>query len=135
MGEAPHLWFLVVYFAAVLALVAGMIGASFVFGQHHLARSTIQPFESGMLPVADARLRFPMQFYLVAMLFVIFDLESVFIYAWAIAVRQAGWHGYIAVLGFIGVLFVALVYLWRIGALNWGPKPRQLRVPAREAAS
>ncbi|HET9147826.1 MAG TPA: NADH-quinone oxidoreductase subunit A [Acetobacteraceae bacterium] len=129
MGETPHLWFLVVYFAAVLALVAGMIGASFAFGQRHLARATVQPFESGMIPVADARLRFPMQFYLVAMLFVIFDLESVFIYAWAIAIRPAGWNGYIAILGFIFLLLAALVYLWRIGALNWGPRPRMRPAP------
>jgi NADH-quinone oxidoreductase subunit A len=124
MGETPHLWILVVYFVAILALVGGMIGASYVLGRRHLARSTIVPFESGMLPVADARLRFPIQFYLVAMLFVIFDLESVFIYAWAIAIRPAGWNGYIAILGFIVLLLAALVYLWRIGALDWGPKPR-----------
>lgn len=129
MGETPHLWFLVVYFAAVLALVGGMIGASFALGQRHLARATIEPFESGMIPVADARLRFPMQFYLVAMLFVIFDLESVFIYAWAIAIRPAGWNGYIAILGFIGLLLAALIYLWRIGALNWGPRPRMRPAP------
>lgn len=129
MGEAPHIWFLVVYFFAVLALVAGMIGGSFVLGQRHMARSTIQPFESGVLPVADARLLFPIQFYLVAMFFVIFDLESVFIYAWAIAARIAGWNGYFTILAFIGVLLVALIYLWRIGALDWGPKPRLLPVP------
>jgi NADH-quinone oxidoreductase subunit A len=129
MGEAPHIWFLVVYFFAVLALVAGMIGGSFVLGQRHMARSTIQPFESGVLPVDDARLLFPIQFYLVAMFFVIFDLESVFIYAWAIAARDAGWNGYFTILAFIGVLLVALVYLWRIGALDWGPKPRLLPVP------
>lgn len=69
---------------------------------------------------------FQSQFYLVAMLFVIFDLESVFIYAWAIALRPAGWPGYMAILAFIGLLLAALVYLWRIGALDWGPKPRVL---------
>lgn len=128
MGEAPHIWFLVVYFIALLALVGGMIGGSFVLGQRHMARATIQPFESGMLPVEDARMLFPIQFYLVAMFFVIFDLESVFIYAWAIAARVAGWNGYFSILAFIGVLLAALVYLWRIGALDWGPKPRRLPV-------
>ncbi|MCF3947140.1 NADH-quinone oxidoreductase subunit A [Acidiphilium sp. AL] len=129
MGKATHLWFLVVYFGAVFALVAAMIGGSFVLGQRHTARSTIQPFESGILPVADARMRFPIQFYLVAMLFVVFDLESVFIYAWAIAIRPAGWNGYIAMLGFIFLLLAALAYLWRIGALDWGPRPRIRPVP------
>jgi NADH-quinone oxidoreductase subunit A len=131
MGETPHIWFLVVYFIAVLALVAGMIGGSFVLGQIHMKRSTKLPFESGMLPVGDARLRFPIQFYLVAMLFVIFDLESVFIYAWAVVTRPAGWNGYFTMLAFIGVLLAALVYLWRIGALEWGPKPRTLPVAGR----
>ncbi|HEX7389386.1 MAG TPA: NADH-quinone oxidoreductase subunit A [Acidiphilium sp.] len=124
MGKATHLWFLVVYFCAVFALVALMIGGSYVLGQRHTSRATIIPFESGMLPVADARLRFPVQFYLVAMLFVVFDLESVFIYAWAVAVRPAGWDGYIAIIGFIVVLLAALAYLWRIGALDWGPRSR-----------
>ncbi len=126
MGETLHIWFMVVYFVAILALVAAMIGGSYVLGQRHLARATILPFESGILPVGDARLRFPIQFYLVAMLFVIFDLETVFIYAWAVVIRPAGWNGYMAILTFIFVLFAALVYLWRIGALDWGPKPRKL---------
>jgi NADH-quinone oxidoreductase subunit A len=124
MVEAPHIWYLVVYFVAILALVAGMIAGASVLGQRHLARATVLPFESGMLPLADARLRFPIQFYLVAMLFVIFDLESVFIYTWAIAVRPEGWRGYFSMLGFIFVLLAALAYLWRIGALEWGPRPR-----------
>ena len=131
MGETLHIWFLVVYIVAVLALVAGMIGGSFFLGQRHMTRATMQPFESGMLPLGDARLRFPIQFYLVAMLFVIFDLESVFIYTWAIAIRPARWNGYIAILAFIGVLLAALAYLWRIGALDWGPRPRLRPVPAR----
>ncbi len=129
MGNVPHIWFLVGYFVAVLALVVGMVGVSFVLGQRHLARATILPFECGMLPIADARIRFPVQFYMIAMMFVIFDLESVFIYAWAIVIRQAGWSGYLAILGFIGVLLAALAYLWRIGALEWGPTPRVLPLP------
>ena len=124
MGNAPELWLLVVYGCAVLALVAAMIGGSYVLGQHHVTRATIQPFESVILPSMDARLQFPIQFYLVAMLFVVFDLESVFIYAWAVALRPAGWSGYFAMLSFIIILLAALVYLWRIGALNWGPRPR-----------
>jgi NADH-quinone oxidoreductase subunit A len=124
MENAPELWLLVVYTCGILALVAVMIGGSYVLGQRHVARATVQPFESGILPTADARLRFPIQFYLVAMLFVVFDLESVFIYAWAVALRPAGWDGYRAMLAFIVILLAALAYLWRIGALEWGPKPR-----------
>jgi NADH-quinone oxidoreductase subunit A len=61
--------------------------------------------------------------------FVIFDLETVFIFAWAIAFRDVGWAGYIEVLVFMGILIAALAYLWRIGALDWGPQRRQLRLP------
>jgi NADH-quinone oxidoreductase subunit A len=63
------------------------------------------------------------RFYLVAVLFVIFDLEAVFIFAWAVAARQAGWAGYIEILVFIGVLAAALAYLWRVGALDWHQSP------------
>jgi NADH-quinone oxidoreductase subunit A len=66
-------------------------------------------------------------FYLIAMLFVIFDLESVFIFAWAVDVRNLGWAGYVEVLIFTGVLLAALAYLWRVGALDWGSARRRRR--------
>jgi len=99
-----------------------MTAASYVLGQRHTSKATIQPFESGIVTVGYARFRLPVKFYLVAMFFVIFDLETVFIFAWAIAFRDVGWIGYIDVLVFVGVLVAALVYLWRLGALNWGPQ-------------
>lgn len=68
---------------------------------------------------------FPDANYLVAMFFVIFDLEAVFLVAWAVALREVGWAGYIEVLIFVGVLVIALIYLWRLGALDWGPRRRQ----------
>ena len=74
------------------------------------------------MTVGYARFRFPVKFYLVAMFFVIFDLETVFIFAWAVAFRDVGWVGYIDMLVFVGVLVAALVYLWRLGALDWGPR-------------
>ena len=100
-----------------------MTAVSSVLGQRHTSKATIQPFESGIATVGDARLRFPVKFYLVAMFFVIFDLETVFIFAWAIAFRDVGWIGYIDMVVFVGVLVVALVYLWRLGGLDWGPRP------------
>jgi NADH-quinone oxidoreductase subunit A len=65
-------------------------------------------------------MRFDVKYYLIAMFFVIFDLESIFIFAWAVAVRETGWSGYLAVAIFIGILMAALFYLWRTGALEWG---------------
>lgn len=122
MEHAAPVWPLVVYCAAVIALVAGMTAMSFVLGQRHSTKATVEPFESGIVTVGYARFRFPVKFYLVAMFFVIFDLETVFIFAWAIAFRDVGWIGYIDMLVFVGVLVAALIYLWRLGALDWGPR-------------
>ena len=114
------LWPLVVYAAIVAALVAAMLGLSYVLGQRHHDRSTDFPYESGILSEGSARVRLSFKFYLVAMFFVIFDLEAIFIFAWAVAVRETGWPGYIEVSIFIAVLLAALAYLWRVGALDWG---------------
>jgi NADH-quinone oxidoreductase subunit A len=113
------LWPLAIYLAIVLALVVAMLGLSFVLGQRHHERATDSPYESGILSQGSARVRLPAQFYLVAMFFVIFDLEAVFLFAWAIAVREAGWAGYSVAFVFIAVLLATLVYLWRVGALDW----------------
>ncbi len=125
------LWPLVVYFAAVLVVVAGMLVISYLLGQRHHERATGIPYESGMLPTGSARLRFDVKYYLVAMFFVIFDLETVFIVSWAIAFRELGWAGYIEILIFIGVLVAGLVYLWRLGALDWGTRPRRRRAGSK----
>lgn len=114
------LWPLCVYVALVVLLVAAMLGLSYLLGQHHHERSTDSPYESGILSEGSARVRLSAKFYLVAMFFVIFDLEAVFIFAWAVAVRETGWLGYAEVLIFISVLLVSLGYLWRVGALDWG---------------
>lgn len=119
-GPDAVLWPLAVYFAAVLVIVTVMITLSYVLGERHREKQTAEPYESGILSTGTARVRFDIKFYLVAMFFVIFDLEAVFIFAWAVTVREAGWTGYAEMLVFIGVLAAALVYLWRIGALEWG---------------
>ena len=121
MGQTTRIWPLVVYCVAVITLVGGMVAISYILGQRHANRATIEPYESGIVTVGYARIRFPIKFYLVAMFFVIFDLETMFIFAWAIAFRDVGWAGYIEMLVFVGVLVAALIYLWRLGALDWGP--------------
>ncbi len=119
MNTTP-LWPLVVYFGLVVLVAVGMIVISWLLGQRHSQKHTGVPYESGMPPVGTARVRFSVGFYLIAMFFVIFDLEAVFITAWAVAARELGWAGYLEVLIFIGILVAALVYLWRVGALEWG---------------
>lgn len=119
--DGSAFWPLAAYITAVVLLTAAVIGVSSVLGQRHKERATGQPFESGMLPTGSARLHFSAKFYLIAMFFVIFDLEAVFIFAWAVAVPELGWMGYLEVLIFIIVLAATLIYLWRLGALDWGP--------------
>ena len=113
------LWPLAVYLVIVLALVVAMLGLSFVLGQRHHERATDSPYESGILSQGSARVRLSAKFYLVAMFFVIFDLESVFLFAWAVSVRETGWPGYAEASVFIAVLLATLVYLSRVGALDW----------------
>lgn len=125
--ELTVLWPLAVYFGAVLVVVAGMLGISFVLGQRHNDPATGDPYEAGIKPTGSARLRLSVNYYVVAMLFVIFDLEVAFIVAWAIAFKEVGLAGYIGVLVFIGVLAAALVYEWKQGALDWGALKKQAR--------
>jgi len=118
------LWPLALYFFAVLALVVIMIGFSQVLGERHKERTTGEPYESGVAPTGSARIRFNANFYLIAVFFVIFDLETLFIISWAIAVRELGWMGYVEIVIFIGILSVALVYLWGVGGLDIVAKNR-----------
>jgi NADH-quinone oxidoreductase subunit A len=115
---------MVVYIACVAAVVVVMVTASFALGQRRRDRHAALPYESGVASQGSARLRMTSQFYLMAMLFVVFDLEAVFIFLWAVAVRELGWRGYGAIALFIALLLAALVYLWRVGALDWGPTRR-----------
>ena len=120
MESSNLLWPLLVYAGGVVLLVGFMVGFSYILGQRHKERATGEPFESGVLPTGTAELRFSAHFYLVAMFFVIFDLEAVFIITWAIAFKELGWLGYAGVAVFIGILLAVLVYEWRIGALDFG---------------
>jgi NADH-quinone oxidoreductase subunit A len=120
-GNTGLLWPILVYGAIVLSLVFVILGLSFVLGQHHRERATAEPYEGGIVSTGSARLRFSSQFYLIAMLFVIFDVETIFIVSWAIAFRRLGWFGYFGVGIFIILLFVVLIYEWRNGALDFGP--------------
>jgi NADH-quinone oxidoreductase subunit A len=123
--QATEFWPFVLYTGLVFGLVALILGLSSILGQRHEERATGEPFESGIVLVDFARLRFPAKFYLVAVLFVIFDMETVFLFAWAVALREAGWSGYLGALVFILILIVALIYEWRVGALDWAPKGRK----------
>jgi NADH-quinone oxidoreductase subunit A len=117
--QPAPLWPFIVYAGAALVVATAMIGISHLLGQRHSDRETSEPYESGIFSTGTARLRFSAHFYLIAMLFVIFDIEAVFLFAWAVAYQDVGWAGYLGALIFIAVLSIALLYEWRLGALDW----------------
>ena len=121
-------WPLAVYFVFVVVLVAAVLVVSYLLGQRHSEPATGETYEGGIVSEGSAHVRFSTRYYMVAIFFVVFDLEAVFLYAWAGAVREVGWAGYCEVLLFVGVLVAALIYLWRIGALDWTRKPHGSRV-------
>ena len=121
-----ELWPIALYALAVFLVVATMLGLPAVLGERHWKKperrtdvGTSVPYESGIRPTGTTTIRLPIQYYLVAMLFVIFDLEAVFLYAWAVAVPEIGWLGFIEASIFVAVLLAALAYLWGVGALDW----------------
>ncbi len=119
------LWAMGIYFLLVLGMVAGMLALSAVLGETHAQPATGAPYEAGIVSEGSAHVRLSAKFYLVAMFFVVFDLEAAFIFAWAVAGRQLGWPGYAEMVIFVGVLLAALVYLWRLKALDWSEaRPR-----------
>lgn len=122
----PSLWTLVAYGCGVVGLVTIMLVLSYFLGERHKETVTDTVFESGVRVTGSARFRFPIHFYILAMFFVIFDLEAVFVVAWAIHAKALGWGGYIAIATFIGLLVVVLAYEWRIGALDFGPSGKKI---------
>ena len=117
---------LLIYAILVVTIPVGTLLLSWILGSKDPDTPLDSPYESGIEVTDSARLRFPSRFYLVAMFFVIFDLEVVFIFTWAIAFRELGWIGYVAVLLFILVLGVVLLYEWRTGALDFGPQGKKI---------
>lgn len=122
IGDGQNLWPFLIYALAVVGLLTVTLVGSWLAGERTShSKATDLPFESGVVPVGDAsQTRLTIEFYLIAMFFVIFDLETIFIFAWAVAFYELGWRGYFGASVFILILLVALVYEWRTGALDWG---------------
>ena len=127
VGAETSPWGIVFYLLLTTMVIASMLLIPAVLGQRHRERTTGERYESGLPPASDLPRTYSIEFYLVAMLFVVFDLESAFIFAWAVAARRLGWAGYIEMLVFIVLLLAGLAYLWRRGALEWGTSARRKR--------
>jgi len=105
------------------AFAAVMILLSSVLGPRNPTPEKLAPYECGMPAVGDARERQSVKFYLVAMIFLLFDIEVAFLYPWALALRDLGWAGLLQIITFFLILLVGYIYVWRKGILDWGPKP------------
>jgi NADH-quinone oxidoreductase subunit A len=112
-------WPFFTFIGLALLVVLGLLGLSFVLGERHAARWKGEPYESGIAPREIPQGGISIEFYRVAVFFVIFDVEAVFLFAWAVALREAGWRGFAEMLVFVGLLVAALAYLWRSGSLDW----------------
>ncbi len=110
---------LLIHLCVVLAIAMGMVGLSTLLGKHKYSKAKMSPYECGMTPVGDARQRFSVKFYLVAMLFILFDVEAIFLYPWAIILRELKMFGFWEMLVYIGIVAAGLVYIWKKGVLDW----------------
>jgi NADH-quinone oxidoreductase subunit A len=117
----PGIFSLGVYAFAVFAIVAVLLFLSSWLGNRKPGTEKLRVYESGIIPTGTARLRFPVPFYLVAIFFLIFDVEGAFIFSWAVSWERLGWAGWMQISFFIFVLLLGLIYIWRKGGLEWGP--------------
>lgn len=116
----PELYFPVLVQILIAAgLAAGLIGASTILGKRARSPQKAEPYESGMAPVGSAHERFSVKFYMVAMIFILFDIEAVFLYPWAVVYRELKLFGFLEMLIFVALVLIGFFYVWKKGALDW----------------
>ncbi len=120
----PGIFSLVLYGLVVLVVIAAMIFLSSWLGEKRPGVEKQRAYESGIIPTGAARLHNPVPFYMVAIFFLLFDVEGAFIFSWAVASRELGWAGWLQMTFFILILLYGLVYIWKKGGLEWGPTSR-----------
>jgi NADH-quinone oxidoreductase subunit A len=120
----PGVFSLVIYFLVIVAVIGVMLFLSSWLGEKKSHPEKTRAYESGIIPTGTARLRYPVPFFLVAIFFLIFDVEGAFIFAWAVAWEDLGWTGWLQISFFIFVLLLGLAYIWRKKGLEWGPKAK-----------
>ncbi len=121
MGIAGYTGILIM--VAVAAAFGGVVVLlSRLIGKRQESREKLMPYECGIDPTGNARRRFSIKFYITAMLFIIFDIEAVFLYPWAVVYRSLKIFGFIEMVVFVGILLIGFLYVWKKGALEWGSK-------------
>ena len=132
VGEAQNLYPFLIYSLSVIALLAVVLIGSWFLGSRTVSKkATDMPFESGVVSVGRAdQTRLSIEFYLIALFFVVFDLETIFVFAWAVSFYELGWTGYLGIAVFILILLVALIYELSTGALDWGIRHKKMAARA-----
>lgn len=130
-GEGPpsfeSLLTLGLYGGISVLLILTLLLLAWFLGHKTDSQAKGEPYESGILPSGEARLSEPVPFYLVAIFFIVFDVEMIFVVSWAVAYDLLGWNGFLNVAFFILILFVGLMHLWKTGGLDWGPGEHRSR--------
>jgi len=121
----PGLLSLAVYTILALGLILLVLFLASWLGEKRYHREKVRAYESGIIPTGTARLRYPVPFYLVAIFFLLFDVEAAYIFSWAIAFRDLGWKGWLQISFFILLLLFGLIYIWIKGGLDWGSARRK----------
>jgi NADH-quinone oxidoreductase subunit A len=111
---------LLIHFVFAGILACGIVFLSWLIGYRRPTRAKLSPYECGMIPVGDARGRFSVKFYLVGMLFILFDVEAVFLYPWAVILRALKMFGFWEMLVYLAIVLVGFFYIWKKGILDWG---------------
>jgi NADH-quinone oxidoreductase subunit A len=120
---------LLLHLLAAAVVASAIVILSWLLGKRRPTPAKMSPYECGMVPVGDARERFSVKFYLVAMLFILFDVEAVFLYPWAVVLRDLKMFGFWEMLVYIAIILVGFFYVWKKGVLDWGaPSPRRGQV-------
>ena len=110
---------ILVHLILVVALAGGMLGLSWWVGVKRPSKEKLAPYECGIPPVGDARGIFSVSFYLIGMLFILFEVEAVFFYPWAVVFKSLKWPGFIEMILYVAILLAGYIYLWKKGALDW----------------
>jgi NADH-quinone oxidoreductase subunit A len=129
---APGLLSIAFYTAITLGLLALVLVLTRWLGEQKPDPEKARPYECGVIPTGWARFRYPVPFYLVAVFFLIFDVETAVIFSWAVAIKELSWRGWLQISFFIIILLVSLVYLWKKGGLDWRPRLLRKASPPRK---
>jgi NADH-quinone oxidoreductase subunit A len=127
----PGLLSFALYSVIVLAVLGLLLVLTRWLGEQKPDLEKARPYECGVIPTGGARFRYPVPFYLVAVFFLIFDVETALIFSWAVALEDLGWRGWLQISFFIIVLLISLIYLWKKGGLDWRPQLQRQASPPR----